>query len=530
MSVIPLSAAVGTVSPQVQSWSVRTSSGTTLHVPASMQAMSTYVMLEQERWFEPEMSLLPHLMRPGMQALDIGANHGVYTLEMARLAGDGAQEGHEAGHVWAFEPTQTPRTRLLRSLQANELQHIVTVVPAGLSDEIGHVSFAVHENSELNARQGNLTDGEGEQREVVQLDTLDDFLSQHAGVKNIGFIKLDAEGEELRVLAGAKKFFAEQSPVVMFELKHGNEVNTPLIDAWLALGYAMFRWSADLQLLMPFDVATGELACALNLVAVRPAQQIELAARGVLVTEQHLVDARLPALDPNSLVIWCTQPALLGSCAAESAQDLYDQVVAAAGESYAKSFNAVASAHAQDDVSPAQRVLLMRWARETLLADANSKTASAATFGPRAVALVVHTLNALCQPGAAVAMATKMLVAWPGSADADGMPFVVPPQMQDLQRARSAPVGSWLRQMLGEFAVIGGAYSSYFKATDIGTLTQLLQHPDHSPEIERRYLLAHVRHNRSAPLDAIGLLPHPQHTSNPQLWQSVMQMMQPLAA
>jgi hypothetical protein len=84
--------------------------------------------------------------------------------------------------------------------------------------------------------------------------------------------------------------------------------------------------------------------------------------------------------------------------------------------------------------------------------------------------------------------------------------------------------------MLGEFAVIGAAYSSYFKSTDLSVLTQLLLHPDHSAEIERRYLLAHVRHNRSAPLDAIQLLPHAQHTSNPQLWHSVMQMMQPLAA
>jgi protein O-GlcNAc transferase len=526
MSVINIATPADKNLPDVKSWTVHTTSGVALHVPATMRAMSTFVLLEQERWFEPEMSLLPYLMEAGTHALDIGANHGVYTLEMARLVGDGAQ----AGHIWAFEPTHTPRTRLQRSLQDNGVMHKVTVVPAGLSDEIGQVSFAVHDNSELNSRQGNMVDGEGEQRETVQLDTLDAFFARHKIDQPIGFIKLDAEGEELRVVAGAKDFFAQQSPVVMFELKHGNEINRPLINAWLALGYAMFRWSAELQLLLPFDLATGELACALNLVAVRPAQQATLAARGVLVTPQALTDAALPALNPDNLVVWCSQPALVGSCTATSAQDLYDQVVAAGGESYAQAFTAVAGAHAQGDLSAAQRVLLMRWASDALLAGANLRTANAAAFGPEAVALVVHALHALCQPGLAAAMAAKILSDWPRHAETSGMPFVVPPQLKDLQRSRSASVSSWLRQMLGEFAVTGSAYSSYFKATDSGTLSQLLLHPDHSAEIERRYLLAHVRHNRSAPMDAIHLLPQAQHTSNPQLWQSVIQMMQPLAA
>ena len=52
----------------------------TLAVPASLNSVTTYVLLEQERWFEKEMDFLRHWLRPGMTVIDIGANHGVLQL------------------------------------------------------------------------------------------------------------------------------------------------------------------------------------------------------------------------------------------------------------------------------------------------------------------------------------------------------------------------------------------------------------------------------------------------------------------
>jgi FkbM family methyltransferase len=542
-------AAVQSLAPTAPAWLVRTASGLNLFVPDSFQALSTFVMLEQERWFEPEMSLLPHLLAPGMHVLDIGANHGVYTVEMASCVAPANAPSGASGHVWAFEPTRTPRARLQRSVQANGLEHSVTVVPAGLSDAVGEVSFAVHDNSELNSRQGDSL-----QRETVQLDTLDNFIAQHGITQNIGFIKLDAEGEEQRVMGGATQFFANQSPIVMFEFKHGFEINTALIGAWLDLGYATFRWSAELELLLPFDAAKDEIACALNLVAVRPAQQRDLAARGLLATADDLASASPAVPQRSSLVAWCAQPALhdsvrevLDALAADSqaidkqandeagieasinatAELLHAQLVAQAGLAYARAFNAVASAHFELGLSPAQRVLLLRSARESLLASANANASEAAQFGPEAVALVVHCLHALGQQGAAVAMSKQMLGCWPKTVAESGLPFVVPPQLADLGRVRGSTVTSWLRQMLGEFVVTNAAYSSYFSATEPRLLLELLNHPDHSAEIERRFLLAHIRADRTAPVAGIRLLPHPMHTSNPALWQSLIQMMRP---
>src|ERR1700730_9946198 len=75
----------------------------TLAVPASLQSITAYVLLEQECWFEKEMDFLRRWLRPGMTVIDIGANLGVYSLPMARLVG-------KTGHVFAYEPGSDART------------------------------------------------------------------------------------------------------------------------------------------------------------------------------------------------------------------------------------------------------------------------------------------------------------------------------------------------------------------------------------------------------------------------------------
>src|ERR1043166_9461892 len=68
---------------------LRLSNGVTLVVPPSLRSITTYVILEQETWFEKELAFLPHVLRPGMTAIDVGANLGVYSLPIARLVAPG---------------------------------------------------------------------------------------------------------------------------------------------------------------------------------------------------------------------------------------------------------------------------------------------------------------------------------------------------------------------------------------------------------------------------------------------------------
>ena len=58
--------------------------GVRVVVPDSLNLLTPYVLIEQQDWFEDEIGFVRRLLRPGQQAIDIGANYGVYTLTMAK--------------------------------------------------------------------------------------------------------------------------------------------------------------------------------------------------------------------------------------------------------------------------------------------------------------------------------------------------------------------------------------------------------------------------------------------------------------
>src|ERR1700736_5500611 len=75
----------------------------------------------RKEWWrgEPEYRLLPFLVDPRRNAIDVGANKGTYSYALAKLA----------THVWAFEPNPKMFNVLRRSVAAN-----VTASMVALSD------------------------------------------------------------------------------------------------------------------------------------------------------------------------------------------------------------------------------------------------------------------------------------------------------------------------------------------------------------------------------------------------------------
>src|SRR5262249_44145827 len=153
--------------------------------PPSLSAITTYVLLEQEEWFEKEINFLRHFLKPGMTAIDIGANLGVYSLPMARLVAPG-------GRVFAYEPGGEARTLLEGSRKANGLGNL-EVVGQALSDGArdGHLAFAA--STELRALGSA---GTGERVRITSLD----LESAVRPWSSVDFVKVDAEGEEERIL------------------------------------------------------------------------------------------------------------------------------------------------------------------------------------------------------------------------------------------------------------------------------------------------------------------------------------------
>ena len=249
--------------------------GVRIIVPGSLRQTTTYVLLEQEDWFEDEIHFVRAWLRPGMRALDVGANLGLYSLSMAHAVG-------AAGQVCAFEAVPDTARVLGRSVELNGMRNVEVRAQAA-SDRAGRVALVLDERSEENAIAPA-----GRGGPEVDAVTLDEALASAA----VDFIKIDVEGHEKAVVRGAEGLLRAQSPLVMFEIKQEGRLNLEAADALAALGYSVFRLLPGTLLLEPFDPEAPDPAI-LNLFACKPDRAQALASAGFLSAAPDM-KARLP--------------------------------------------------------------------------------------------------------------------------------------------------------------------------------------------------------------------------------------------
>ena len=248
--------------------------GVRVVVPDSLDLITPYVLLEQEDWFEDEIKFLRRLLKPGQQAIDIGANFGVYALSMARTVGP-------TGRIFAFEPASGTAELLELSAAANAFAQVVLDRRA-LSAASGTARLSLHQNSELNALVRG-TPGPGATEEVA-VTTLDECMETY-GWHDIDFVKIDAEGEEAAILKGGARFFSQQSPLIQYEIKAGKDLHMELVDGFAALGYRSYRLVPGLDLLVPFDARSRPDGYLLNLFCCTRDRAARLSAEGYLLDD-----------------------------------------------------------------------------------------------------------------------------------------------------------------------------------------------------------------------------------------------------
>lgn len=169
------------------------------------------------------------------------------------------------GIVWAFEPAQNTADYLRCSITENQFKNIKLFQEA-LSNRPGESRFFISNNSELNSLTRHVVH-EGEY-ETVLVKTLDHCFQAYQ-LNDIDFLKMDAEGEEVNILKKGKEFFEKNSPLVMFELKHLDSVNSSLIARFEMLGYSVFRLIPGRNVLVPFSSECPFDGYLLNLFACR---------------------------------------------------------------------------------------------------------------------------------------------------------------------------------------------------------------------------------------------------------------------
>jgi FkbM family methyltransferase len=142
--------------------------------------------------------------------VDVGANIGHFTLVSALAAGD-------RGHVVAFEPAAEIHAELQANVALNGLGN-VTCVQAALGAAPGTAKLHRHQRNPggHSLSIGNVYDGVGEISEIPVL-TLDQVVEERFGGQRVTAIKLDVEGSEPAVLAGAQQVLARDRPALILE-------------------------------------------------------------------------------------------------------------------------------------------------------------------------------------------------------------------------------------------------------------------------------------------------------------------------
>jgi FkbM family methyltransferase len=197
--------------------------------------------------FEPnEFAFLDQFLAPGMTFIDAGANDGLFTLFAAQHVG-------AAGQVWAFEPSQREFARLERNLQLNQLGN-VRAFRMALADRNGQadLKIAADEHSGQNTLGEFAYQIELARCERVTTSRLDDLVNE-VSLPRLDLIKLDVEGAELSVLAGASGLLRKQRPVLLLEM---NEHALQLQGAGRETVVEFLR-SHDYEI-QAFDKSTGQ--------------------------------------------------------------------------------------------------------------------------------------------------------------------------------------------------------------------------------------------------------------------------------
>jgi FkbM family methyltransferase len=161
------------------------------------------------------------LIRPGDIVLDIGANIGAHTLQLAKCVGP-------SGHVYAFEPTWAFK-KLNTNIALNpEIAPRITAVQAMVSSSDGsELAPAIYSSWPLVETTGlhELHLGRLQSTAGARVVTMDTYLTE-AGIERIDLVKLDVDGFECDVLEGwtmlrrwRPRILMELAPYVLAE--HG---------------------------------------------------------------------------------------------------------------------------------------------------------------------------------------------------------------------------------------------------------------------------------------------------------------------
>jgi FkbM family methyltransferase len=165
--------------------------------------------LNGKEWWENERAILSRYVKQGDIAVDVGANLGFMAGVLSGLVGSN-------GQVHSFEPSPTVYAKLGEVIKANKYNN-VSAYNVGCGESEGTMTLnctASSGNSTLHSSKD--VEHEIRSTQEVRIVRLDDFFA--IKLQRLDLLKIDTEGFEDAVLAGAVGLLRKFTPTIYLEL------------------------------------------------------------------------------------------------------------------------------------------------------------------------------------------------------------------------------------------------------------------------------------------------------------------------
>lgn len=205
-----------------------------------------YIAASRIGWAEPEIEGLAQVVKPGDTVLDIGAGLGMYTVPLSYLIGP-------TGRIDSIDPQ--PRNfhvvrflRVLVGTARGKLRRVAMGPQAGEGEIVVpiHGPFPIFGHGHL--RPVGAPSAVRIHRIHTDIDTIDAWVERE-GLRRIAFIKIDVEGFEPLVVAGARQVIDRDRPSLLMEIEDRHLVRydrdaagflNEIADRWPE--YRMYTW------------------------------------------------------------------------------------------------------------------------------------------------------------------------------------------------------------------------------------------------------------------------------------------------
>jgi FkbM family methyltransferase len=172
-----------------------------------------------------EWRMLKQVIRPGMTVVEVGANMGAHSVDIARACAPGT--------FYAFEPQPRIFQILCANLALNDIGNAIAY-PEGCGEAEGEAVVPVMDYSQQGNFGGLALQPAGRPGIKVRIRPLDDL-----DLSACGLLKVDVEGFEPRVLRGARRTVERCRPVIYIENDRSAQ-QQEVISLVAELGYRLY--------------------------------------------------------------------------------------------------------------------------------------------------------------------------------------------------------------------------------------------------------------------------------------------------